>query len=229
MIIGESGTGKTGFINSYFSKFPNYLIKRVDSETPIKVILSLLSTRDYFYDKKIVIYDDSSINKDIIKVCEKIVPKTQNKVKFIVIINTLKGLKPKKFIIHKTRYPKDNEILNFLKNKPSINEELIKAILNLKIKSLRKIEMALEDGYIIEDVKIKEKFNILKLGSFMTSLAIAENLARLKKFDESLCEMDKLKKYNEDIYYSFIKLYYPNLPKMRLRYPKQLYDLIKKR
>jgi len=226
LIHGAEGTGKTGFVQEYFSNFKDYKIENIDSSTPISVIKQMIRVKEYIYRKKIIIYDDISIKKDVINAVEQRINTTNGNVSFIVIVNKIKS-KPKKFIVHMLEYPTKNELLYYL-NKIGLDDNKLKlSLLKLERKSLRVIQMALDDGYLSIEQKIDNgRYHVFKSGSFILSLAIAENLSRLKRFDNLLCEMDKYKK-NEKMYKDFVKLYYPSLDRMRLRYPSDLLEIIK--
>ena len=163
--------------------------------------------------------------------------------KFVVIVNKLPAFfkKPKKYLVHKTRYPTKNEVYRYIvqsnhigarKNprEEPVSQELIKEILNLDKYNMRRIQYAIEDGYLSGEIKIiEEKFNITKMSPYIISFYIAENLPNLRRFKNEIITADKLKYVNKSFYLDFIKLHYPNIGKKRLRYPKQLLDITKKK
>ena len=225
VIHGPEGTGRTGFIRNYYSKFKNYSINYTDSTTSLKVLRTMIKNKEYYSNKKVIIYDDTKIKKELIDLAEKYISPTRGNVAFTVVVNKFK-VQTKKFIVHRVDYPTKNELLYYL-NKIGLNNEKLKLqLLKLKPKTLRRIEMSIEDGYVANEAQEdNEKYHVFNSNSYILSLAIAENLTRLKRFDELLCEMDKLKK-NEKLYKDFVKLYYPSLDKMKLRYPKELLSII---
>ena len=225
LVHGKISTGKTGFVNNYYNNFEGYNIIRADSFTPIKVFRSMMKTRECFFDKRIIIYDDIKIKKEILTIAEKYINPIRGNVVFVAIVNEFKS-KLTKFVIHKVKYPTKN-ILSIYLNKIELKDLKLKVnLLKLEPKSLRRIEMAIEDGYLINTIEKPKKFRLYDSNTFVLSFAIAENQTRLNRFDESLCQIDKFKK-NERLYKDFIKLFYPSLDRMRLRYPKELLNLIK--
>lgn len=227
LIHGEIGTGKTGFVNNYYDNFEGYNIIRVDSFTPIGVFRSMMKNKECFFDKRVIIYDDTKIKKEITTIAERYINLTRGNVVFVAIVNEIRH-KPTKFIVHKIDYPTRDMIILYINKIGLKNMKLRSRLSNIEPKSLRKIDMAIEDGYLIVDVKKpNKKFRLFDSNTFILSLAIAENQTRLNRFDESLCQIDKFKK-NEKLYKDFVKLYYPSLDRMRLRYPKELLNLIKK-
>ena len=166
---------------------------------------------------------------------------TRSNKKVIVIINNLKN-KPKKYIIHKTRYPTKNEVFRYVnkfiykrvrdKNKPEyvFDDNLRRDILRMDKYNMRRIQYALEDGFLAGEIKIEEdKFNITKLSPYIISFYVAENLTNLRRIKNKIIDADKLKYVNKYFYLDFIKLHYPNIDKKRLRYPKQLIEITKKK
>jgi len=219
MIIGDIGTGKTGFVNDYLETLDNTLIERIDVNTPKTIVSIILRSKNMLYKDKIVIYDDETIKKDILNLLSK------SNYKIIVIINKLKGFLPKNWTIHKTRYPKTSEIRIFLKSNGITDKKLINNI--LKLKSMRQIQYAIEDKhvyYICPDEK--EKFDFTN-NPYILSMYIAENEDNLRKLKRLIVKGDKLKFINDYFYSDFIKCFYPRIEKKRLRYPKLLFELVK--
>ena len=242
IIVGDEGTGKTGFVNNYFNNIDNILINRVDSDTPESVILSFLKSKNIFYKQKVLIYDDLTIKNSLLANASKCIHQTRYNRKFIVIVNKLKPSfkKHKKYIIHETRYPTKQEVFRYINefryrrardsNKPKqdFDDNLTKDILKLDVYNMRRIEYALEDGFLAGEIKIKEeRFNITKMDPFIISFYIAENLPGLRRIKENLIDADKLKSVNDYFYLDFIKLHYPNIAKKRLRYPRKLLEILK--
>ena len=243
IIVGDTGTGKTGFVNNYFSNLNNILINKVDSNTPENTILSYVRNKNIFYKKKVLIYDDLTITNDLLKEVAKYIHPLRSDKKFVVIVNKLKAsfFNPKKYIIHKTRYPTKQEVFRYMnefifkrvrdKDKPKYisDDNLRLDILKMDVYNMRRIQYALEDGFLTGEIKIKEdKFNITKMSPYMISFYIAENLSNLKRIKSDIIDADKLKYVNDHFYLDFIKLHYPNINKKRLRYPKQLLEITKK-
>ena len=237
IIVGDEGTGKTGFVNNYFSNFNDFLINRVDSNTPKFQILSYLRNKNIFYKKKVLIYDDITIKSDLLTEISKYIHPTRSDKKVVVIVNKLKW-NPIKYIIHNTRYPTKQEVFryingymfNMVRKKPFKNpEQLRKDILKMKPYNMRRIQFALEDGFLTQEIKTDEKkFNITKMSPYIISFYMAENLSNLRRIKDDIIDADKLKYVNNHFYLDFIKLHYPNIDKKRLRYPKQLLEIIKK-
>jgi len=240
IIVGDEGTGKTGFVNNYFSNFNNFLINRVDSNTPKFQILSYLRNKNIFYKKKVLIYDDITIKSDLLTEISKYIHPTRSDKKVVVIVNKLKW-NPIKYIIHNTRYPTKQEVFRYINGymfnmvrrehqEPFENpEQLRKDILKMDIYNMRRIQFALEDGFLTQEIKTDEKkFNITKMNPYMISFYMAENLSNLRRIKDNIIDADKLKYVNDHFYLDFIKLHYPNIDKKRLRYPKQLLEIIKK-
>ena len=240
IIVGDEGTGKTGFVNNYFSNYNDVLINRADSNTPKNIILSFLRNKNIFYKTKILIYDDVSIRTDLLTEAGKYIHQTRSDRKFIVIVNKLRK-KPKKYIVHKTRYPTKNEVHRYMnkvsvyrtRNKENpeepIDDNLRKEILKLDVYNIRRIQFAIEDGFIAGEKKVKEnKFKITQMSPYIVSFYMAENLSNLRRIKDGLIDADKLKYVNGYFYLDFIKLHYPNIDKKRLRYPKQLLEIVKK-
>jgi len=242
IIVGDEGTGKTEFVNNYFSNFNNVLINRVDSNTPKSMILSYLKNKNIFYKTKVLIYDDITIKKDLLVEIAKYVHLTRSDKKVVIIINELKKSKPKNYIIHETRYPTKQEVFRYInqfigrrvrdndKSKYDSDDNLRRDILRLDVYNMRRIQYALEDGFLAGEKKIKQnKFNITEMSSYMISFYVAENLSNLRRIKDDLVDADKLKYINDHFYLDFLKLHYPNIDKKRLRYPKQLLEITKKR
>ena len=238
IIVGDEGTGKTGFVDNYFSNFNDVLINKVDSNTPKKVILSFLMNKNIFYKRKILIYDDVSITKELLVEASKYIHRTRSDKKFVVIVNKLKS-KPDRYIVHNTRYPTKNEVFRYIhgfewdvenrKNREE-PEVLRKQIMHLEVYNMRRIQFALEDGFLAGEKKVKEeRFNITKMDPYIISFYIAENLPNLRRIKDNLIDADKLKSVNDYFYLDFIKLHYPNIAKKRLRYPKKLLEINKKK
>ena len=241
IIVGDEGTGKTEFVNNYFSNFNNVLINRIDSDTPKNMILSYLKNKNIFYKTKVLIYDDIMIKKDLLVEIAKYVHLTRSDKKVVIIINELKKSKPKNYIIHETRYPTKQEVFRYInqfigrrvrdKDKPKydFDDDLRKDILNLDKYNMRRIQFALDDGFLAGEEKIVEdRFNITKMSPYMISFYLAENLSNLRRIKDDIFDADKLKYINDYFYLDFLKLHYPNIAKKRLRYPKQLLEIIKK-
>ena len=229
------------FMYGYFN---NVLINRIDSDTPKNMILSYLKNKNIFYKTKVLIYDDISIKANLLVEIAKYVHPTRSDKKVVIIINKLNtGFKiiPKKYMIHKTRYPTKQEVFRYInqfifkrvrdedKPKYDFDDDLRKDILNLDKYNMRRIQFALEDGFLAGEEKTKEeRFNITKMSSYMISFYLAENLSNLRRIKDNLIDADKLKYVNDYFYLDYLKLHYPNIAKKRLRYPKQLLEIIKK-
>lgn len=230
LIVGDTGTGKTEFIRDYFNDFPNFDVQYVDADTPKRAIKEAMLRKEYIYQKRAIVYDDTTISKDLLSFANESINPTSGSVMFVVIVNKVKSgffIVPKNFIVHKVDYPTKNELLYFL-NKIDLKDNKLKLeLLKLERKSIRVIQMAIEDGYLsVEPQEDNGKYHVFKSNTFVLSFAIAENLARLKRFNNLLCEMDKYKK-NEILYKDFVKIFYPSLDRMRLRYPKELLETIR--
>ncbi|KKK54136.1 hypothetical protein LCGC14_3087790, partial [marine sediment metagenome] len=118
------------------------------------------------------------------------------------------------------------------KNKPEyvFDDNLRRDILRMDKYNMRRIQYALEDGFLAGEKKIKQnKFNITEMSSYMISFYVAENLSNLRRIKDDLVDADELKYINDHFYLDFLKLHYPNIDKKRLRYPKQLLEITKKR
>ena len=244
VIVGDEGTGKTGFINNYFSNFNDVLINKADSNTPKSTILSFLRNKNIFYKRKVLIYDDITIKRELLTEASKYIHPTRSNRKFIVIVNTafynFKKI-PNKYIVHKTRYPTKSEVHRYMnkvnvyrtRNKENpeepIDDGLRREILNLDIYNMRRIQYALEDGFVAGEKKVeKEKINITQMSPYIVSFYVAENLQNLRRIKDDIIDADKLKYVNDKFYVDFIKLHYPNIDKKRLRYPRKLLEITKK-
>jgi len=241
IIVGDEGTGKTGFVNNYFNNYNNTLINKVDSNTPKSVILSFLRNRNLLYKKKVLIYDDITIKSDLLAEASKYIHLTRSDKKFVVIVNKLR-IKPKKYIVHKTRYPTKSEVHRYMNKisvyrtrdkenpKEPIDDGLRKEILNLEVYNMRRIQFALEDGFLAGEEKVvEERFKITKMSPYIVSFYMAENLPNLRRIRDNIINADRLKYVNGYFYIDFIKLHYPNIDKKRLRYPRKLLEITKKR
>lgn len=239
IIYGAEGTGKTMFIRNYIEKLSSKNIQYVDSSTNINFILKFFRTVNFLHDYKILVYDDIKIRKELLKEIAKILIKQKITNKFIVIVNKI-NKPPKEYQVIETRYPSKNEIFRYINEltyrgvretprKEPIDDDLRKLLMNLKPANMRRINMSIEDGFYSGVQEETEKFHITKMGNYMLSLGIAENLSWLRRFDEILIQADKFKNNKSNFYLDFIKLYYPTIEKMRLRYPTKLYEIIKKR
>jgi len=207
------------------------------------MILSYLRNKNIFYKTKVLIYDDMTIKTDLLKEIAKYVHPTRSDKKIIININKFStGFKiiPKKYIVHKTRYPTKKEVFRYInqfigkrvrdKDKPKydFDDNLRKEILGLDKYNMRRIQFALEDGFLAGEEKVvEEKFNITKMSSYMISFYVAENLPNLRRIKGDLIDADKLKYINDHFYLDFLKLHYPNIGKKRLRYPKKLLEIVK--
>jgi len=241
IIVGDEGTGKTEFVNNYFSNFNDVLINKVDANTPKSIILDFLRNKNIFYKTKVLIYDDTTVKKDLLVEASKYIHQTRSTKKIIVIVNKMYPFfsKLNKYIVHKTRYPTKNELYRYLHsfewdvNNRENREEpatLRKQIMDLDVYNMRRIQYALEDGFIAGEKKVKEeRFNITKMDPYVVSFYVAENLPNLRRIKDGLIDADKLKSVNNRFYLDFIKLHYPNIDKKRLRYPKELLEIIKER
>lgn len=239
IIHGAEGTGKTMFIRKYIEKLSSKNIQYVDSSTNINLILKFFRTVNFLHNYKILVYDDIKIKKELLKETAKILIRQKITNKFIVIVNKI-SRPPKEYQVIETVYPTKNEIFRYINEltykgvretprKEPIDNDLRKFLVNLKPANMRRINMSIEDGFYSGIQEETEKFHITKMGSYMLSLGIAENLSWLRRFDENLIEADKFKGNNPDFYLDFIKLYYPTIERMRLRYPKKIYEIIKNR
>lgn len=240
IIKGESGTGKTIFIRRYIDNLESVNVQYVDSSTKKEFILSFFKNSGFLHKFKILVYDDKTIRTELLREIAKILQKQKITNKFIVIVNKLKGFYPVNYQIITTRYPTKEEIFRYInalsfyrvREKPPknpIDDKLKRFLMNLQPANLRRINMSLEDGFYSGINKTTENFHITKMGNFMFSLGISENLSWLRKFDKTLIQADKLKNIRPNFYIDFIKLYYPTIEKMRLRYPKRMYNIIKNR
>lgn len=239
IIHGTEGTGKTMFVRRYIEKLSGKNVQYVDSSTNINLILKFFRTVNFLHNYKILVYDDIKIKKELLKETAKILIRQKITNKFIVIVDKI-NRPPKEYQIIETRYPTKEEIFRYITalsyhrvretpRKEPIDNDLMKFLYNLKPANIRRINMSIEDGFYSGIQEETEKFHITKMGNFMLSLGIAENLSWLRRFDENLIDADKFKRNNPDFYLDFIKLYYPTIERMRLRYPKKLYEIIKNR
>lgn len=219
-VVGESGCGKTEFVNDCISVL-DFDKKFFDKENK-ENIEKFLKRRGLLGKKKIAIYDDKDIDLKTLNKIRKIINGND---KFIAITNKITPFLID-YSVHRLRYPTKIELLKYLKDK-NIKKELSQKLLSLKRYVSRVIENSINDGYYSGYEKEKEKFNITK-NSYVLSMVIAENIENLPKLKKTIIEADKYKFNNKYYYKNFIKTAYPNIEKRRLRYP-ELQISLKKR
>ena len=223
-IYGDYGTGKTGFIKNELKKKENINIRWVNSYTNKEEIYSYLRTKEFLYDLRVLVYDDIKIKNKVLYDAQEII---NNNNVFIVIVNKKNRSIPNKYNIHKTRYPKKDEVEYYMNKLQIVDVDLRNKILKLEPRSFRRIEYTIKDGFY-SGLKNKESKKSLTDNPFILSLGIAENINRLRRLDKKICKADMLKFINDYFYLDFIKLYYPNIQRMRLRFPNRLLKIKKK-
>lgn len=225
LIIGKKGTGKTFFVNNCLEKIDNIRIINVDNTNDKKDVLKQLERLDMLRRKKVFIFDDKNIKMKFLYKIEELFKRDDIKRnnKFIVTVNELSGFFPLGFIIHRFRYPKRNEVLKYLKEL-KIDEKIIKIILSIPEYNLRRIQYTLEDGFYSGYDEENNKFNIAN-NNYILSMAIAENLTNLRKLKEDVIEADKFKFNNDYFYKNYLNLFYRDISKKKLRYPKELINI----
>jgi len=227
IIIGKNGTGKTYFVNKCLEKMNKIRIINVDNNYDKNKILKQLEMLDMLKRKKIFIFDDKTISMNFVNRIEKIFKRDDIKKnnKFIITVHKLSGFFPLNVNVHRLKYPKRYEVLRYLKQL-KVDDNLIKIILNIPKYNLRRIQYTLEDGFYSGYEEINNKFNLTN-NNYLLSMSIAENLFNLRKLKEDIIDADKYKFNNNYFYLNYLNLFYRDISKKKLRYPKELLNIKK--